>query len=140
MSAANKLISIEALQAALDSTPFINFMQIKVTSWPANGEVLELTAPYREEFGGGADVGHVHGGVIGALIDTAASMIFFAQGIENAPTSNYRVDLIRPVVRSSMRAVTRVRRLGKTLAIADVDVFDAADKLVAMGRATMAVR
>lgn len=133
-------MTLEQLQRELDATPFIAPLQIRAEPWDPDGDMLILSMPFQHALGGGAAEGHVHGGAIGALIDTAASMIFYAFGVKDAPTTSYHVDLVRPVVRSGMRAHTRIRRLGRTLGIADVDVFNDDGKLCAIGRATMAIR
>ena len=54
------------------------------------------------------------------------------------PTINMRVDYLRPAVGESVTAVARVRRIGKSTAVVDVDVFDVSNKLVAVGRCTYA--
>jgi uncharacterized protein (TIGR00369 family) len=133
-------MSSAQVQRALDETPFIQWMGIRVKEWQPAEQQLVLTMPFRTEIGGGADEGHVHGGAIGAVIDTAASMVFYALGVQSAPTVDYRIDLLRPVVRSGMHARAVVRKLGKTVGIADVEVRDDAGKLVALGRANMAIR
>jgi uncharacterized protein (TIGR00369 family) len=90
----------------------------------------------RPEFERGAGSGQWHGGPIAAVIDTvgdyAAAMV-----LDRAlPTVNFRVDYIRPAVNTALNAVGTVRRLGKSVGVVDVDVFDDRGVLVAIGRAT----
>jgi uncharacterized protein (TIGR00369 family) len=47
-----------------------------------------------------------------------------------------RVDYLRPLAGNRIRAVAAARKVGRTLAVADVDLFDAEDRLCAIGRAT----
>jgi len=126
------------IQADIDATPFAKFLSIKVVGWDAGAQVLKLTMPMQDNLGGGAADGHMHGGVVGAFIDTAATFAVIAAG-SSCVTANYRTDLVRPVVGSGLSAVASVRRLGRTLAIADVDVFTDDGKLAAVGRATFFV-
>ena len=52
------------------------------------------------------------------------------------PTVNFRVDYLRPAVDTALVAVSRVRRAGKSVGVADVDVFDEKGALLAIGRGT----
>lgn len=52
------------------------------------------------------------------------------------PTINFRTDYLRPAINTSLRAVATVRRAGRTVGVADVDVYDDSDRLVAVGRGT----
>ena len=77
-----------------------------------------------------------HGGVIASLIDTAGD---FAVGMmvgRGLPTVNFRVDYLRPAIDTALTAVARVRRAGKSVGVADVDVFDDKGSLLAVGRGT----
>ncbi|MEM6415241.1 MAG: PaaI family thioesterase [Pseudomonadota bacterium] len=128
--------TLTKVQHWLDETGMIAFMGIKATAWDDKEQSLTLTMPMRNELQGGAGAGHMHGGAIGALVDTAATFVFLAAGVTQCPTSNYRVDFLRPVVNSSLTAKATLRRQGRTIGISDVDVTDDNGKLVAIGRAT----
>jgi uncharacterized protein (TIGR00369 family) len=52
------------------------------------------------------------------------------------PTINMRVDYLRPAVGKSITGTARVRRSGRTVTVADVDVYDEQSALVAVGRGT----
>ena len=90
----------------------------------------------RPEFERGAGSGQWHGGPIAAVIDTvgdyAAAMVLE----RTLPTVNFRVDYVRPAINTTLNAVGTVRRLGKSVGVVDVDVFDDRGALVAIGRAT----
>ena len=132
------MTTIDEIQAYIDATPFAKFLTIRVVGWDAGEQVLKLTMPMQDDLGGGAADGNMHGGVVGAFIDTAATFVVIAAG-SSCVTANYRTDLIRPVIDSGLSGVASLRRLGRTLAIADVDVFTDDGKLAAVGRATFAV-
>lgn len=129
-------VALADIQNWLDETGMIRFMGIQAISWDAPAGQLVLRMPMRDELQGGAGAGHMHGGAIGALADTAATFVFLAAGSEQAPTANYRLDLLRPVVNSGLTATARIRRAGRTLGISDVDLTDDQDRLVAVARAT----
>jgi uncharacterized protein (TIGR00369 family) len=52
------------------------------------------------------------------------------------PTVNFRVDYLRPAIDTALIAVARVRRAGKSVGVADVDVFNEKGVLLAIGRGT----
>ena len=132
-------MTLEEIQKDLDDDGFCGFLQIRAVSFDASNDTLILTLPYRDVLSHGGGSGQVHGGVIGAFIDTAASFAVMASGVENCPTVNYRTDLLRPVIRSSMTATARIRRQGRTLAYVDIDVTDNNGKLVDVGRSNFAI-
>ena len=52
------------------------------------------------------------------------------------PTINLRIDYLRPAVGRVVTGTARVRRMGRTVALVDVDVHDEQQALVAVGRGT----
>ena len=124
------------IQKLLDNSPFIAFLRMEVTDLDAEKQQVTIRTPMRPEFERGAGSAQWHGGPIAAVIDTvgdyAAAMV-----LERAlPTVNFRVDYVRPAVNTALNAVGTVRRLGKSVGVVDVDVFDDRGALVAIGRAT----
>jgi uncharacterized protein (TIGR00369 family) len=129
-------LSAEQVQAKLDASPFIAFSGLKVVS--ANLEKGEVTmrAPFRPEFERAGGTGQWHGGPIAAVIDTVGD---FALGMlvgRGLPTINFRVDYLRPAINTALVATARVRRNGRSVGVADIDVFDEKGTLLAIGRAT----
>jgi uncharacterized protein (TIGR00369 family) len=124
------------IQKLLDNSPFIAFLKMEVNDLNEEKQQITIRTPMRPEFERGAGSGQWHGGPIAAVIDTvgdyAAAMV-----LDRAlPTVNFRVDYIRPAVNTALNAVGTVRRLGKSVGVVDVDVFDDRGVLVAIGRAT----
>jgi uncharacterized protein (TIGR00369 family) len=132
-------MEISNIQRVLDESGLTHFMRLEALAWNPGVPQLELRLPPREELEGGAGPGHLHGGAIGALLDTAATFALLAAGVARAPTVNYRVDLLRPAANTALRATARVRRRGRTLAVVDVEAHDDAGRLVALGRFTFVV-
>ncbi|MGS1011679.1 PaaI family thioesterase [Achromobacter anxifer] len=127
-----------AIQAKFDDSPFIAWLGLSVRD--VNHEQGELTvlAPMRAEFERGAASGQWHGGPLAAVIDTVGD---FAVGMllgRGLPTINFRVDYLRPAVNTALTAVARVRRNGRSVGVADVDLYNDQGALVAIGRATYA--
>ena len=126
----------EEIQALLDRSPFISFLNMEVKDVSEEKQQISIRTPMRAEFERGAGTGQWHGGPIAAVIDTVgdyAAALVLGRGL---PTVNFRVDYIRPALNTALNAIGTVRRLGKSVGVVDVDVFDDRGTLVAIGRAT----
>jgi uncharacterized protein (TIGR00369 family) len=126
----------EEIQALLDRSPFISFLKMEVKEVSEGKQQITIRTPMRSEFERGAGTGQWHGGPIAAVIDTVgdyAAALVLGRGL---PTVNFRVDYIRPALNTALNAIGTVRRLGKSVGVVDVDVFDDRGVLVAIGRAT----
>lgn len=124
------------IQAMLDKSPFIAFMGLKVTEADPAREQLTMTCAMRPEFERGAGTGQWHGGPIAAIIDTVGDYVLIMALRRGLPTINFRVDYLRPAIKTSLTTTARVRRAGKSVGVVDVDVYDDRKALVAVGRAT----
>jgi uncharacterized protein (TIGR00369 family) len=132
--------SIEKIQASIDASPFNAFCRIIAHDMDQENATLVMTMPLRPEMERLPDSGQMHGGPIACLIDTAGCYACMMVLGHSVPTVNFRTDYLRPVIDTSLRAVATVRRAGRSVAIADVDVFDDQDQLVAVGRGTYSSR
>ncbi|MFV1988628.1 MAG: PaaI family thioesterase [Gemmatimonadota bacterium] len=83
-----------------------------------------------------ASEGMVHGGPIATLIDMAGDIAIAVRVGGGVPTINLRVDYLRPGTGTFLEARATVRRLGRTIATVDIDVFDDQERLCAIGRGT----
>lgn len=127
--------AIAALQAQCDASPYIRFAAIRVLSVETEAQTVCFAMPFRPEFERGEGTGQFHGGPIASLIDTAGCMALVAVAGRDAGTVDFRTDYLRPAA-GELRAQARVRRAGRTMGVVDVDVLDAAGRLVATGRGT----
>jgi len=127
------------IQDELDDNGFCGFLGMVAKDFRPEDGVLVLDLPFKPVFGRGGDNDYAHGGVIGAFVDTAATFAVMASGSENCVTTNYRLDLLRPVMASTMTATATLIRKGRTLALVDVNITDEAGKLCATGRASFAI-
>ncbi|CAB3882949.1 hypothetical protein LMG26858_03326 [Achromobacter anxifer] len=140
MSADPKTQTLDAtaIQARFDDSPFIAWLGLSVCEVDHAQGVLTVLAPMRPEFERGAASGQWHGGPLAAVIDTVGD---FAVGMllgRGLPTINFRVDYLRPAVNTALTAVARVRRNGRSVGVADVDLYNEQGALIAIGRATYA--
>ena len=116
-------MSLEALQAYMDASPFISHAGMRVAEADHDAETLTMTMALKPEFERAPGTGQFHGGPIAALIDTAGCFGLIMVLGHGVPTVNFRTDYLRPAIDTSLRAVA-------------VDVYDDAERLVAVGRGT----
>ena len=129
-------MTLEDLQGTLDSSPFISFIGLKAKSLDYDGAEVTCEMPMNPQLERRAGTGQFHGGPIAAFIDTVGD---YAIGIlvgGGVPTINLRIDYLKPAVGEYLTGTAKVRRRGRSVAIIDVDVFDAKGSLVAIGRGT----
>jgi uncharacterized protein (TIGR00369 family) len=124
------------LQAMLDHSPFIHFLGLKVLEADPAKELVTMSCAFRPEFERGAGTGMWHGGPIAAIIDTVGDYALIMALRRGLPTINFRVDYLRPAIKTGLLSTARVRRAGRSVGVVDVDVFNDQKALVAVGRAT----
>jgi len=127
------------IEAMLTQSPFISFLGLTVVGLDTDKQEVVMRSPMRPEFEREPGTKQWHGGPIASIIDTVgdyALVIFVGRGL---PTINFRVDFFRPAIDTGLVCTGRVRRLGRTVGVADVDVHDEKGALIAIGRATYAI-
>lgn len=129
-------MNIEEVQASLDRSPFISFMQLQVVSIDQDKQQIALKMPMRPEFERGAGTGQWHGGAIASLIDVAGDYALVMKVGGGVPTVNFRTDYLRPLMNTDLTATATVRRAGRTIAVVDIDITNDEGKLCAVGRGT----
>lgn len=125
----------QEIQAMMDSSPMVRFMGLRIDAIDAEKGVVSFTMPLRPELERMPGTGQFHGGALSSFIDTAGDFAVAAQLGGIVPTINIRVDYLRPAT-GTLRAAACVRRLGRTVAVVDIDVTDSEGRLVAVGRGT----
>lgn len=125
-----------AIQGYFDRSPFIASLKLEVKEVDHEKGVLTVAAPFLPTFERGAQSGQWHGGPLAAIIDTVGDFAVGMQIGRGLPTINFRVDYLRPVINTNLLAVAHVRRAGKSVGVADVDLFNDQGVLVAIGRAS----
>jgi uncharacterized protein (TIGR00369 family) len=129
----SQAITIEALFAGFLRSPCIRHLGIERAEQLPDGAVRAVM-PLKPEHERMPGTNQFHGGPIAAFIDTVGDLavgIFAGGGV---PTMNIRIDYLKPAMGPELVATARVRRLGRSVAVADVDVTDATGALVAIGR------
>ncbi len=142
MSAANneplEPLTADEMQAMLDRSPFIAFLGLKVVEADPVAEQVTMTCAMRPEFERGAGTGQWHGGPLAAIIDTVGDYALVMALRRGLPTINFRVDYLRPAIKTNLVITAKVRRAGRSVGVVDVDVFNDKKTLLAVGRAAYA--
>jgi uncharacterized protein (TIGR00369 family) len=86
--------------------------------------------------------GFVHGGLIGAVLDTACGFASLSLMPADAGvlTVEYKINFLAPAAGDRFRMVGRVRKAGRTLTFAEAEAFaqvDGSERLIATMTATM---
>jgi uncharacterized protein (TIGR00369 family) len=122
------------LQALLASSPFHEQFALNVVSLDLDRQELRIRMPFSAQLERSPGSRQFHGGAIAVLIDIAGDFALISQLQVPIPTINLRVDYVRPATGAALVAHARIRRIGKTVGIVDVDVEDDEGRLVALGR------
>ena len=129
-------ITATQIQEMLDASPFISFMNLEVLSAEQQSQTVVMRMPMRPEFERRAGTGQFHGGPIAALIDTVGDYAVVLKVGGGVPTINFRVDYLRPASNTALTATATARRIGRSVAVVDIDVHDDDGNLCAVGRGT----
>lgn len=131
-------ITCQDVQTWLDTSPFIRFLGVTCAYCDPKQGTVTFELPMRPELERDSEPNRFHGGPIASLIDTAADLAVMAIVGYPVPTIDFRVDYLRPSLGPSLHATATIRRVGRAIATADVNVSDATGKLTAVGRGTFA--
>ena len=80
-------------------------------------------------------LGFVHGGCLATLADTVAGLGVIASGYA-AVTANYGLNFLRPATGNQIRCIATAEKMGKTLCVMRVELFNDTSKPVAAGSFT----
>ena len=129
-----QVIGVESLQELLSRGPFNQWLNFTVLS--AGEEGIEVQVAWREEWVVNPDRRYTHGGILAAIVDTAADYAIAANLGRPVPTISVRVDYHKAAMPGDLIAKARVVRMGSQYSTAEAYVYDADDNLVASGRGT----
>ena len=127
-----ELISVEAVQKLITRGPFHQWLGLRVTK--VEEGLIELRATWREEWVVNPDKRYTHGGILAALVDLAADWALVARTGRGVPTLDMRVDYHRAAMPGDLLARGRAIKWGSQFSVAEAEVVDKDDALVASGR------
>jgi len=126
----------QELQSYMEGSPFIQFCGMKITSCDRDSRTLTMSMPYKPELGRSGESGQFHGGPIASLVDTAGWFALVMEVGGFVPTINFRTDYVRPAFTAELTARAIVRRVGRSIAVVDIEILNTENKLIALGRGT----
>jgi uncharacterized protein (TIGR00369 family) len=127
-------IGSEKLQSLITRGPFNQWLDFTILK--SDEEGLELRAKWREEWVVNPDRKYTHGGILAAIVDTAADYAIAAELGRPVPTIDLRVDYHKAAMPGDVTAKARVIRIGSQYSTAEAYVYDKEGTLVASGRGT----
>lgn len=128
------IFPLATLPEVLRQSPYARLLRLEMVRAAVDGVVVRM--PFREELIAGDDelARYVHGGAIASLIDIAGTFAIIAAVGHDVVTVDLRVDYLRPVTSGDLLATARPVRVGRSLAVADVEVAGEDGKIAAVGR------
>jgi len=115
------------VQAFVDSSPFNSLLEMRVARVHADGVTLEcrLRQDTRNTHG------TLHGGVYATLADAAVGVAIAAhyEFKRKATTVEMKVNFFLPIVEGKLKARAKLLRLGSSLAVGSVDLYNDQKKL-----------
>ncbi|KAB2843207.1 PaaI family thioesterase [bacterium] len=120
------------LVALFDSAPIIQTFGMKLAYDETGRAVVRL--PFNPNFDHAFH--QIHGGVMATLLDTSG-WFTAAPHFENwIATVEFQTRLLEPVEKVALVAAGKIVRLGKRIAVCEMEVRTAAEKLIALGAGT----
>jgi uncharacterized protein (TIGR00369 family) len=132
--------AVDALNKLLRDSPFQQLFDLSCTRVDKAAGEIEILMRYTATVERSAGSRQYHGGAIASLIDIAGDYALWAVLGHGVPTINFRTDYLRPATDSDLRAIARIRRTGKTIAVVDIDILADEGRPVAIGRGTYSTR
>lgn len=133
-------MTLASLQALLDASPAIAALGVRMEAADPTRSAVELSMTMLPALERAEGTGQFHGGPLASLVDIAGDVAVAMMIGGGVPTIDLRIDYLRPVLTPSVRARAIVRKLGRTIAIADIEVLDAEGKLCVLGRGSYSPR
>ena len=137
--------SVEGLRHVIEEIiPFNRLMGLRLGVVDRSAGTVEITLEIKDEHIGNAVRHMVHGGLLAAVVDSAAgaAVALTLDDLSQAPsvaTIDMRVDFLRPARGRSIRATATVMRSGRSVVVVRTDVHDEDNTLVALGSSTFTV-
>lgn len=126
------------LRALLASSPFHELLPIQFLHLDREAARARFLLPFKPAFERQPGSGRHHGGVIATLIDVSGAFTMIAMTGRNVPTTSLTIDYLRPAQPSSdLLSQAVVRQNGRTLGVVDVEITDAQERLIALGRVSL---
>jgi uncharacterized protein (TIGR00369 family) len=130
---------LDAMQRSMSESPLIGFLGLRIERADAESGEIVCRCDMKPQFERLPDSGQWHGGILSSIIDTVGDYAVGQSVGRPLPTVNFRTDYLKPATGATLVVKGMARRVGKSIAVADVEVLNEQGAVVALGRATYAV-
>jgi uncharacterized protein (TIGR00369 family) len=123
----------------LEALPYTRFLGLSAA---LVGDSVRLSLPFRQSLVGNPVLPAIHGGVVGACLETAAllQIIHLRRALPLPKTIDFTVDYLRAARAEPIHADAQVERLGRRVVHVRMRAFQAAEsEPVALGRGNFLV-
>ena len=127
-------LTIPELKKTSELLPFNKLLGIRIVRRHSDGVTIELKI--RGELLNSA--GAIHGGVLASMADTATGIALHHHfgGRRPITTTDLKINYLRPIAQGKATARSHLVRVGKTLGVGRVELFDSERKLAAIAIVT----
>lgn len=133
-------LSLDALAREVSLAPLHAWLGIRVIELDESSGSVKIELPFRDEFRRAPDRPEIHGGILSALADLAGHAVVAAHVGHGVPTIDLRIDYLRMASGTHLTAFASPVKIGRTIAVVDVRIFDPLDRVVAVGRGAFSTR
>ena len=132
--------NVADIQERIGRSRFHQMFQPEVLEVDSDAMILRLRVTMCAEFERQPNTGQWHGGILASLVDIAGCYALMLVADGPVLTLNLSTDFLRLATSDHLIATASIRRVGRTVGFADVDLTDDAGATVATGRACYAIR
>ena len=130
-------IDVERLWRGWQRGPFHDLVTMELDTWDAAKGEVQFRLPFKPGYKRTVRGEGYHGGVLASVIDIAADFALAIKADKTGfPTIDLRVDYLRMAGDGDLTVIARAVKAGRTIGVADVEVWDARERLCAVGRGT----
>lgn len=119
------------LEERLSASPFLEFVGVDIVT--VDDGYAKASVEYTDDLLGIPDGDALQGGVVSTLADAVGGIAVSSRAEKPTPTIDIRIDYLAPAV-GDIFAEARVRRIGESVGVSDIDVYHVEGDLVATGR------
>lgn len=113
-------MNYQELLQLLNKSPFVSYIGLRVEELSDKISVVSLTIDNKHK----QRLGFVHGGVIATMVDVAMGSLVIAATGKPAVSVEINVNYLLSASDGTIKAIARLKRLGKRLHYAEADVID----------------
>jgi len=133
-------IDVQRLWRGWSRTPIHDFVEMDLVEWDQAKGTVRFSVPFKTKYRRHPKHQGYHGGVLATIVDVAADFALTLTSEHlGLPTIDLRVDYLRVAKDSGLDVVARTLKSGRTIGVADVEVFDSDARLCVVGRGTYAM-